>query len=133
MASVILAPTIPISSNLRKVSATNLKILHPPRNLIDSFWPTNPDRKIWGDAYKEEHFGLKDKTVFLKITESEYQDLLQKYGDAARAIPSMNIFTIKHDEIGKPVRAKSRCVVLGNLERRLWTKEDKYAQKIRRI
>ena len=39
----------------------------------------------------------------------------------------MNIFTIKPDHEGNPNRAKSRIVALGNLERRIWSREDKYA------
>ena len=39
----------------------------------------------------------------------------------------MNLFTIKPDMEGNPNRAKSRIVALGNLERRMWSREDKYA------
>ena len=39
----------------------------------------------------------------------------------------MNIFTIKPDMDGNPVHAKSRIVALGNLEQRLWSREDRYA------
>ena len=39
----------------------------------------------------------------------------------------MNIFTIKPDMDGNPNRSKSRIVVLGNLERRMLSQEDKYA------
>ncbi|EJK68971.1 hypothetical protein THAOC_09816 [Thalassiosira oceanica] len=39
----------------------------------------------------------------------------------------MCVQTIKTDENGAPDRAKSRIVVLGNLEDRLWEKSDRYA------
>ena len=39
----------------------------------------------------------------------------------------MNLFTVKPDMNGDPLRAKSRIVVLGNLEQRIWSKEDRYA------
>ena len=39
----------------------------------------------------------------------------------------MNLFSIKPDMDGSPNRAKSRIVALGNLERRIWSQEDKYA------
>ena len=39
----------------------------------------------------------------------------------------MNIFSIKPDMDGNPNKAKSRIVALGNLERRVWSREDKYA------
>ena len=42
-------------------------------------------------------------------------------------IPTMNLFTIKNDKEGNPVRAKSRIVALGNLEKRIWSRGDRYA------
>ena len=39
----------------------------------------------------------------------------------------MNLFTIKPDMKGNPTRAKSRIVALGNLEKRIWSREDRYA------
>ena len=39
----------------------------------------------------------------------------------------MNVLTIKCDELGHPVQAKSRIVVLGNLETTYWSKSDTYA------
>ena len=49
------------------------------------------------------------------------------HGEEATAIPTMNLFTIKPDMDGNPNRAKSSIVALGNLERRIWSQEDKYA------
>ena len=39
----------------------------------------------------------------------------------------MNTFTVKKDKESNPVLAKSRIVVLGRHEKRVWTREDKYA------
>jgi hypothetical protein len=39
----------------------------------------------------------------------------------------MCILSIKKDEMLNPLRAKSRIVVLGNREDRIWTKPEKYA------
>ena len=65
--------------------------------------------------------------MFTEITEQQYRAYLQEFGEDARAIPTMNLFTIKPDMEGNPNRAKSRIVALGNFERRIWSREDKYA------
>ena len=70
---------------------------------------------------------MKDLDTFTEISEVEYQRLLKTYGDEAAAIPTMNIFTVKKDKENNPVRAKSRIVVLGNHEKRIWSREDRYA------
>ena len=62
--------------------------------------------------------------VYEVINQQRYDELKQK---GFRAIPTMNIFTVKPDEHGKPYRAKSRIVVLGNLEQRLWSNSERYA------
>ena len=62
-----------------------------------------------------------------EISEKEYQALAKKYGDEARAMPSMSLLAIKCDKEGKPARAKPRAAVLGSLERRMWEKSGKYA------
>ena len=43
------------------------------------------------------------------------------------AIPSMTVFTVKMDSLGRPLRAKSRIVVLGNKDPVAWSKADCYA------
>ena len=67
------------------------------------FAPTNKDQKIWEDVYDEEYNG---------------------YGDEAAVIPTMNIFIVKKDKENNPVQAKSRIVVLGNHEKKIWSRED---------
>ena len=45
----------------------------------------------------------------------------------------MNLFTIKKNKLGNPIQAKAWIVVLGNLERQIWSKEDKYAPVLNSI
>ena len=111
----------------RHVSATNLHFDCAPANLRTALAGSNPDRKIWNAAYDEEYDGLRGLDVFTEITDQQYREYIKKYGDVARAIPTMNLFTVKDDMEGNPNRAKSRIVALGNLERRSWSREDKYA------
>ena len=44
------------------------------------------------------------------------------------AVPTMNLFTVKDDKEGNPVkvRAKACIVALGNLECQIWSQEDPY-------
>ena len=113
--------------SVRHVSAANLNQTLAPANLRIALASNNPDRLIWSDAYDEEYDNLNNLETFDEITTEEYYRYLKHYGDDARAIPSMNIFTVKKDKEGNPLRAKSRIVVLGNLEQRIWSKSDKYA------
>lgn len=65
--------------------------------------------------------------VFTEIATAEHEAHLKKHGEDAMAIPTMNLFAIKPDEEGNPIRAKSRIVALGNLEQRIWSGEDRHA------
>ena len=85
----------------------------------------SPDYQIWLDSYKEEHDGLNALDTYDVISEEEYQRLVKEHN--IEAIPTMCIHTIKTDAEGKPERAKSRTVVLGNEEQRYWEKTDLYA------
>ena len=55
-------------------------------------------------------------------TLGEYRALRKK--GAPKAIPTMCVLTIKKDENLLPLRAKSRIIVLGNHEDRIWSKSD---------
>ena len=103
------------------VSATNLNTNFAPANLRIALAGSNPDNKIWNSAYDEKYEGLQGLNVFNEITTLEYLEYVQKHGNAAQAIPTMNLFTIKPDMKGNPTRAKSRIVALGNLEKRIWS------------
>ena len=87
----------------RHVSATDLHNNYAPPNLKTAFASNNKDRKIWRDAYDEEYDGLNSLNVFTEITTKEYENYLKKHGEDARAIPTMNIFTIKPNMDGNPV------------------------------
>jgi hypothetical protein len=63
--------------------------------------------------------------TYNKINLAQYKALWEK--GALRMIPTMCVLTIKPDEMLSPHRAKSRIVVLGFHEDRLWFKSDKYA------
>ena len=67
---------------------------------------------------------MKDLDTFTKISKVEYQRLVKTYGDEAVAIPTMNIFTVNKDKENNPVQVKSKIVVLGNQEKRIWSRED---------
>ena len=111
----------------RNVSASGLKRQQAPGSLKEALSAHNPDRQVWLDAYNEEFDGLSDLDVHSIITEEEYKAYVRKHGEAAMAIPTMNLFTIKNDKEGNPVRAKLRIVALGNLEKRIWSRGDRYA------
>ena len=98
-----------------------------PHNLRTALAGNNPDRSVWNASYNEEYDGLNSLNVFTEINAEQYKEYLNKYGEKAQFIPTMNLFSIKPDMDGDPNRAKSRIVALGNLERRVWSREDKYA------
>jgi len=106
------------------VSAKTLKNPCPP-SLQRALDPSNPDRDIWLASYNEEDTSLKDVETYEVITLEQYRQL-RKEG-APRAIPSLCVLVIKTDEHGQPDRAKSRIVVLGNLENRSWGKHERAA------
>ena len=108
------------------VSATNLNTKFAPPNLNIALAGSNPDKKILNLVYDEEYDGLQGLEVFTEITTAEYLEYVRKHRDAAPAIPTMNLFTIKSDMEGNPTRAKSRIVALGNVEKRIWSQEDRY-------
>jgi hypothetical protein len=80
----------------------------------------NPDRPIWVDSYVEEANGLKEQDMYVTITAKEYRE---KYSDI-QIIPSMCVQTVKKDEVGAPLSAKSRIVALRNHEDRVWEKSE---------
>eukprot|EP00957_Ditylum_brightwellii_P175123 13333451-Ditylum_brightwellii.AAC.1 len=85
-----------------------------PNSLLKALAPTFSDRAIYHDSYMEELNGLIKLGNFHEISLDEYH-CLQDCG-APKALPSMYVLNIKHDENGHPVRAKSRIVVLSNME-----------------
>ena len=108
----------------RFVSAAELQNLIAPPTLTHVSRLCETDKKVWLKAYDEEYDGLRDLDTYEVITEEQYAYYKSK---GYAAIPTMNLFVVKPDAFGNPYRAKSRIVVLGNLERKTWTRDDRYA------
>ena len=107
------------------ISAKNL--LHPcPPSLLKALHPSNPDRQAWLDSYNEEKGGLERLDVFERINKKTYLALRRK-GIIPKALPSMCVLLVKPDKDGNPHRVKSRIVVLGNFEDRIYDKSQRYA------
>ena len=79
----------------RDVSVTTLNMNFDPPNLKIALASSNLDNKIWNLVYDEEHNGLQGLEVFTEITTAEYLEYVQKHGEAAQAIPTMHVFTVK--------------------------------------
>jgi hypothetical protein len=116
-----------IAGSSSHVSATNLKSLIPPGSTFKALHQHNPDRSIWHDSYKEEYDDLLSYATFDITSEEEFKCLQKSHG--IQAIPSLCIFTVKHTN-GVPTHAKSRIVVLGNLEQKSWSKSDCFSPVI---
>eukprot|EP00804_Cyclotella_cryptica_P022088 CCRYP_011573-RA/>CCRYP_011573-RA protein AED:0.27 eAED:0.27 QI:0/-1/0/1/-1/1/1/0/654 len=125
-----------ISSFLRPNSSNNApsaqfvtakNLLHPcPPALAKALHPSNPDRDTWLQSYNEEKGGLQSMNVFERINKKQYL-ALKRSGRIGKALPSMCVLVVKTDKDGKPTRAKSCIVVLGNFEDRIYDKSQKYA------
>ena len=90
-----------------------------------AFTTNHPDEATWQESYAKEYKGLIDHNTFDIISEETYLDIRKRTGRSA--IPSMGVFTVKNDSDGKPVRAKSIVVALGNKDPVEWTKAECYA------
>ena len=110
------------------VSAVNLHRDCPP-SLIKALADSHPDRAVWLKSYQEEKEGIESLGTYKKITLGEYRQLRAE--GAPKAIPTMCVLTIKKDENLLPLRAKSRIVVLGNHEDRVWSKSERFAPVLR--
>ncbi len=106
------------------VSATSLK-QECPRSLLTGLHPYHPDRETWLESFHKEKLGIQSQDTYNKITLAEYRTLRAK--GAPCTIPTMCILSTKKDKMLNPLRAKSRIVILGNHEDRVWTKPEKYA------
>jgi hypothetical protein len=84
------------------------------------------DKPTWTESYIEEHTGLVDHNTYDAITESIWHS---KY-PTVPILPSMVVQTVKPDEFGNPIRAKSHIIALENYEDTPWMKSDKYAPVI---
>ncbi len=93
-----------------------------PPSLLKTLADSHPDREVWLQSYYEQKCGVKSLGTFRKISLGKYRTLREK--GVPKAIPTMCILTIKKDENLLPLRAKSRIVLLGNHEDRVWSKSD---------
>jgi hypothetical protein len=101
----------------RHVSASGLTKANPG-TLCKALHSQFSDRKVWlEELYEEEYKGLVSMDTMEILTTSQYRNLQ----NAPKAIPTMCVLTVKAERNNRPVRAKSRIVVLGNLEEREWT------------
>ena len=114
----------PVSAS--HVLARDLKAPYPA-SLAKVLHEDFVERSTWRDSYLEEKHGLRDCNTYKEITLQEYERLRRLPKSVPKAIPTMCVLTIKRDENMAPDRAKSRIVVLGNLEGRVWEKSEKYA------
>ena len=73
-----------------------------------------------------------DHEVYKKILKNQYL-ALRRDGKIPKAIPSICVLVVKNDKDGKPIRIKSRIVVLGNFKDRLYQNPQRYAPVLRYI
>jgi hypothetical protein len=99
-----------------------------PNSFKQSMGQDFNNRMVWLESHVEEYTDLREHGTFDILTEAEYR---AKYSHIA-IIPTMNVQTVKKDEDGLPIRAKSRIVVLGNLEESIWSKSYIHAPVIRK-
>jgi hypothetical protein len=105
------------------VSAVNLHRDCPP-SLLKALADSDPDREVWLTSFLEEKQGIQGLDTHKKITLGGYCALHKK--GVPHAILTMCVLTIKKDEQLCPLRAKSRIIVLGNHEDRVWSKSNKF-------
>ena len=97
-----------------------------PTSLCKSLDSSNSDIQVWIDSYMEEKKGLINHEVYENIAKNQYL-ALRRAGKIPKAILSICVLVVKNDKDGKPIRANSRIIVLGNFEDRLYQKSQRYA------
>ena len=80
---------------------------------------TNMDHNACEAACNKEYDGSDGLNVFTEISTEKCKNHPKKHGNNACSIPTMNLFAIKPNQKGNPIRAKSRVVDLRNLEQRV--------------
>jgi hypothetical protein len=99
-----------------------------PRSFRHSMKKDYTDKQVWLDSYGEEYGGLREQETFTVITQAKYKN---RYSHIT-VLPRMVVQTIKHDEVGNPVRAKTRIVALGNYETTPWKKSECHAPALQK-
>jgi hypothetical protein len=74
-----------------------------PRSFRHSMLQACLDRKIWIESYLEDVEGLKEQDTYIVINDKEHRT---NYHDM-QVMPSMSIQTVKQDDQGNPIRAKT--------------------------
>jgi hypothetical protein len=77
-----------------------------PQSFRKSIEMGYPDRRLWMESYVEEAMGLPEQDTYVIISAKEYE---QCYSNI-QIIPTMNVQTLKKDEVGALDRVKSRIV-----------------------
>eukprot|EP00804_Cyclotella_cryptica_P030485 CCRYP_008549-RA/>CCRYP_008549-RA protein AED:0.36 eAED:0.17 QI:0/0/0/0.8/1/1/5/0/922 len=119
-------PTVPSPTSISSPDSSLYTVLLDNGTTTESLHPTNPDRDAWLRSYNEEKGGLESMDVFERINKKQYL-ILKCSGRIGKALPSMCVLVVKTDKDGKPNRAKSCIVVLGNFEDRIYERSQKYA------
>ena len=106
----------------KNINASTLKDENPPNSLRGYNRICHDDENIWDRVYVEEYYGLRHiTTIWDYISETEYKSLIPILG---KVIPTFVISIVKKNEEGKPIAAKYRIFVLGNLDPTVWSKSD---------
>ena len=111
-----------IMAQYKNINASTLKDENPPNSLRGYNRICHDDENIWDRVYVEEYYGLRHTTtIWDYISETEYKSLVPILG---KVIPTFVISVVKKKEEGKPIGAKYRIFVLGNLDPTVWSKSD---------
>ena len=109
----------------KMVDASKLQTKRAPESLKKQSDLSINDKLIWDQAYIEEYYGMHTQSkIWEYIMEAKYKALRPIEGTA---LPTYAISITKKDENRKPVRAKYRIVVLGNLDSHDWSKSEFFA------
>ncbi len=106
------------------VSAINFHLECPP-SLLKALANSHPDHELWLCSVFKEKRGIQSMNNYRKITLGNNCTLRKK--GAPKAILTMCVLTVKHDENLNPLQAKSQIVILGNHEDCVWSKCNHFA------
>ena len=115
----------PFTIRCRKVDASQLSNVNPPRSLKTHNLLNPLDKQTWNSAYAEEYYGFHENAAAWEYISKKEHQVPQKY--TGMTLLTQALVVVKTDENGKPNRAKYRIVVLGNLDKCNWTKNNCFA------
>ena len=102
-----------------------------PLSVKPSIPQTLTEKSGWIHTSKKSKV-LFEHEVYEKISKNQYP-ALRRAGKIPTAIPSMCVLVVKNYKYGKPLRAKSRILVLGNFEDSLYQNPQRYAPVLKYI